>query len=124
MPPPQIRFDFHDRVALVTGAASGIGRATAETFLNSGAKVVMGDIQGEAVLAAASALDPYGARTLALAYDAASPASAQALVDACMARFKRLDYLIPAAAIYEDQTLRNMTPAQWENTIAGATSRN
>jgi len=114
----QVSFDFRDRVVLITGAASGIGRATAETFLSSGACVVMGDIQSDALQATAHALDPHGTHTLALAYDAASPASAQALVDACMARFKRLDYLVPAAAIYEDQLLRSMTPAQWERTMA------
>jgi 3-oxoacyl-[acyl-carrier protein] reductase len=53
-----------------------------------------------------------------MAYDAASPAEAQALIDACVARFGRLDYLVPAAAIYEDQLLRTMTPAQWERTMA------
>lgn len=118
MPPQQVRFDFHDRVVLITGAASGIGRATAEAFLNSGASVVMGDIQGDTVQSTARALDPDGTHTLAMVYDAASPASAQALVDACVARFGRLDYLVPAAAIYEDQPLRGMTPAQWERTMA------
>ncbi len=118
MPLKQVRFDFTGRVVLVTGAASGIGRATAETFLNSGANVVLGDIQGDAVRAVATALDPDGAHTLAMAYDAASPDSAQALVDACLVRFKQLDYLVPCAAIYEDQLLRHMTAAQWERTMS------
>jgi len=112
------QFNFHGRVALVTGAASGIGRATADLFLRSGANVVLGDIQVDAVQATARDLDPDGARSLAMAYDAASSASAQSLVDACVAHFGRLDYLVPAAAIYEDQLLRSMTPAQWERTMA------
>lgn len=115
---PQIEYDFSDRVVLITGAASGIGRATAETFLNSGARVAMGDSRGHALRATAHELDPDGTRTLATTYDAARAADAQALVDACVARFGRLDYLVPAAAIYEDQLLRSMTPTQWERTMA------
>ena len=115
---PQVQYDFRDRVVLITGAASGIGRATADIFMRSGARVVMGDIQGDALRATALALDPQGHHTLTMAYDAASPAGAQALVDACVARFGRLDYLVPAAAIYEDQRLRSMTPAQWDRTMA------
>jgi 3-oxoacyl-[acyl-carrier protein] reductase len=114
----QVQYDFRNRVVLITGAASGIGCATAERFLRSGASVAMADLRGDALTATAHTLDPDGAHTLAMAYDAASPRDAQALVDACVVRFGRLDYLVPAAAIYEDQLLRSMTPAQWERTMA------
>ena len=44
---PQIAFDFRGRVVLITGAASGIGRATAELFVRSGASVAMGDLRSD-----------------------------------------------------------------------------
>ena len=113
----QARFDFHGRVALVTGAASGIGHATAALFLRSGASVVLADIRADAAADAAREIDSGGQHTLAVAYDAAAPADAQTLVKACIARFGRLDYLVPAAAIYEDQRLGGMSGAQWERTI-------
>jgi 3-oxoacyl-[acyl-carrier protein] reductase len=112
----QVRFHFAGRVALVSGAASGIGLATAELFLRSGARVVMADIRADA-LAAARRLDPAGDRMAAIAYDAALADDARRVVDAAIARFGRLDYLVPAAAIYEDQLVAGMTGAQWERTI-------
>ena len=115
---PQIAFDLRGRVVLITGAASGIGRATAELFVRSGASVAMADLRSDLLAATARELDPAGTHTLAMPYDAASASDAQAVVDACVARFGRLDYLVPAAAIYEDQLLRDMTPAQWERTMA------
>lgn len=117
--PGQARFYFHGRVVLVTGAASGIGRATAALFLRSGASVVLADIRCDAVAAVARDIDDANdPRTLSVGYDAANPADAPALVDACIARFGRLDYLVPAAAIYEDQRVDGMSGAQWDNTIA------
>lgn len=114
----QTLFDFDGRVLLITGAGSGIGRATARYFHGCGASVAMGDIQEAAVAELARELDPQGGRTLAMRYDAAQARDAQALVDGCMARFGRLDYLVPAAAIYEDRLVQDMPDAHWEQTMA------
>ena len=110
-------FDFTGRVLLVTGAASGIGRAIASYFHASGARVMLGDVNAAAATAAARALDASGASALAQAYDAAKAEDAQALVDSCMARFGRLDFVVPAAAIYNDQLVEHMGDAQWEATV-------
>ncbi|MBP6505117.1 MAG: SDR family NAD(P)-dependent oxidoreductase, partial [Rhodoferax sp.] len=83
---PQIAFDFRGRVVLITGAASGIGRATAELFVRSGASVAMADLRSDLLAATARELDPAGTHTLAMPYDAASASDAQAVVDACVAR--------------------------------------
>ena len=80
-------FDFRGRVLLVTGAASGIGRAIAAYFHACGARVMLGDINAEAAAEAAHALDPHGDTARALRYDAAQAQDAQALVNACMAHF-------------------------------------
>jgi len=111
-------FDFKRRVLLVTGAGGGIGSATAAYFHACGARVLLGDINEAAAANVAQSLDPSGKRVLAMRYDASRSRDAQALVDVCMQRFGRLDFLVPAAAIYEDQMVRSMTDTQWETTMA------
>ena len=118
VPGTNANFDFQGRVLLVTGAGSGIGRATAAYFYRSGASLVLGDINEQAVAELARALDPAGSRAVALRYDAGRPEDAQALIDTCVTRFGRLDFLVPAAAIYEDQLVQDMPDAQWERTMA------
>ena len=110
-------FDFHGRVLLVTGAASGIGRAIATYFHGCGARVLLGDLNAEAATATAHVLDATGETALAQHYDAAQAQDAQALVDACMARFGRLDFVVPAAAVYDDRLVEHMGDAQWEHTV-------
>ncbi len=110
-------FDFQGRVLLVTGAGSGIGLATATYFHRCGASVVMADIRAQAVAEAAQALDADGARTLAVGYDAGVAQDAQRVIDACITRFGRLDFVVPAAAIYEDQRIEDMPDDQWERTM-------
>ncbi|MEO6625257.1 MAG: SDR family NAD(P)-dependent oxidoreductase [Burkholderiaceae bacterium] len=110
-------FDFRGRVLLVTGAASGIGLSIASYFHACGARVVLGDVNGEAASAAARALDASGDTALARHYDAAKAEDAQALIDACMVRFGRLDFVVPAAAIYTDMLVEHMGDAQWEDTV-------
>ena len=110
-------FDFKDRVLLVTGAGGGIGGATAAYFHACGAHVMLADIDEGAASRLAHALDPGGQRAKALRYDASRSDDARALVDATMHHFGGLDFLVPAAAVYEDHWVRDMTDAQWEKTI-------
>lgn len=111
-------FDFTGRVLLVTGAGGGIGSATAAYFHACGASVMLADIQQTAAANVARAIDPAGQRVRAMAYDARSSEDARRLVDACVQHFGQLDFLVPAAAIYEDQKVLGMTDAQWESTMA------
>jgi 3-oxoacyl-[acyl-carrier protein] reductase len=111
-------FDFKRRVLLVTGAGGGIGSATAAYFHACGARVLLGDVNEGAAANVARSLDPSGKRVQAMRYDASRSQDAKTLVDACISRFGRLDFLVPAAAIYEDQLVRTMTDAQWETTMA------
>lgn len=110
--------NFSDRVLLLTGAGGGIGRAIAQVFHEAGASVLLADIREDAAREVARSMDPAGTRTMAMKYDAGRTKDAAAAVRACLERFGRLDYLVPAAAIYEDRSFLRMTDAQWRKTLS------
>jgi NAD(P)-dependent dehydrogenase (short-subunit alcohol dehydrogenase family) len=82
---------FENQVALVTGAAAGIGLATATAFAEAGAAVVLADREDAAVRSAADALAARGHRALAIACDVADDAQIEAMIAQTIATFGRLD---------------------------------
>jgi NAD(P)-dependent dehydrogenase (short-subunit alcohol dehydrogenase family) len=82
---------FENKVALVTGAASGLGLATAKAFAESGASVVLADWNEKAVRSAAEELSAKGHKTLAIPCDVADDAQVEAMVETTVADFGRLD---------------------------------
>jgi NAD(P)-dependent dehydrogenase (short-subunit alcohol dehydrogenase family) len=86
-----MNISFENQVALVTGAASGIGLATAKAFAQSGASVGLADWNEKAVRSAAEELAGQGHKTLAIRCDVADDAQVEAMVDQTVAAFGRLD---------------------------------
>jgi NAD(P)-dependent dehydrogenase (short-subunit alcohol dehydrogenase family) len=85
------QLDFSGKVALVTGAASGMGLATAKAFVEAGAAVVLADFNEDAVKAAAAELVAIGHRAIAIRCDVADDAQVAEMVDRTVAEFGRLD---------------------------------
>jgi NAD(P)-dependent dehydrogenase (short-subunit alcohol dehydrogenase family) len=83
--------DFTGKVALVTGAAAGMGLATARAFAGAGAAVVLADFKEDAVKAAAEELAAAGHRALAVRCDVSDDDQVAAMVDRAVAAFGRLD---------------------------------
>src|SRR5687768_14126655 len=83
--------DFRDKVALVTGAASGMGLATARAFAEAGAAVVLADFKEDAVKAVSGELVAAGHKAIAIRCDVADDAQVEAMVDRIVAEFGRLD---------------------------------
>jgi 3-oxoacyl-[acyl-carrier protein] reductase len=106
------------RVALVTGASRGIGRAIAEALGRAGATVVLGARDeaklGEAVAAIVSA----GGRASAVPLDVSRRESAEAAVAAVLERHGRIDGLVNNAGITRDNLLLRMKPEEWEAVLA------
>lgn len=91
-----------DKVAVVTGAGSGIGRASAELFAREGARVVAVDIDAAATLATAAAIEAGGGEALAVPTDVADDASVRAMAAAAQERFGRVDVLMSNAGVLDD----------------------
>lgn len=96
---PPIQYDFSGQVALVTGAASGMGLAAARAFAEAGAAVVLADIREDVLQAAADELSTAGHKVLAVAGDIADERYVKALVEKTVASFGRLDAAFNNAGI-------------------------
>jgi NAD(P)-dependent dehydrogenase (short-subunit alcohol dehydrogenase family) len=88
-----------ERVAIVTGAARGIGLAIAKRLRVAGARIVIADIDETAAAAAAGALDPEGGRVLGVGTDVTSAASVEWMVEATLEAYGRIDILVNNAGI-------------------------
>ena len=102
-----------DKVAIITGAAKGIGFSTAQRFAQEGAKVMIADIGLEALKAAALQIPSSEAYVM----NVTDRASIQAAVDQIMQRHGRIDILINNAGITQDARLVKMTEAQFDTVI-------
>ena len=105
------------KVAIITGAAQGIGYATARKFLDEGAKVVACDIRKASIDAAQASLSSYGAVEGAVV-DVTAREQIDAMTAAAVQRHGRIDVLVNNAGITLDARLQKMTEDQFERVIA------
>ena len=109
--------DFTGKVAIVTGASRGIGRAVATTLAAAGASVVAA-ARGSNADETVSAIAAAGGLALAVAADVTDAASVQAMVDRTLERFGRIDVLVNNAGITRDQLLLRLKREEWDEVLA------
>ena len=106
------------KVALITGAGRGIGKAVAMRFAEQGADIAFTDLElSETVLATKSELEQLGVRVMAYASNAADFEQSHAVVKQIMDDFGRIDILVNNAGITKDGLMLRMTEAQWDAVI-------
>ena len=110
---PMVRFDFRDRVAIVTGSGGGIGQAYAEGLAAAGASVVVADINVDGARAVAEGIAGAGGSAVAVAVDVADPASATTMAEEATRHFGGLDYLVNNAAIFGQMQLDLLLTVDW-----------
>src|SRR5262245_17267393 len=111
-------FRLEGRAAVVTGAASGIGKAVAEVLAAAGARVVLGDLDEKGAAEAAEALRKLGAEAVAQRVDVARRVEVDALVARALDEFGRLDALVNVAGIPADGALDTLSEAEFDRVVA------
>ena len=106
-----------DKVSIITGAAQGIGLATAEKFAREGAIVVVCDLRQAGVDDAVARCRELGAQAVGFAVNVTDRAAVDAMVAAVKAQFGRIDVLVNNAGITKDARLQKMTVEQFDAVI-------
>lgn len=105
---------LQDKVALITGAGSGIGRATAERFAEEGAHVVAADLKAETAQATADAI---GGDAFGVGIDVTDRASIAAVVEETVSRFGGLDVLVCNAGVTIVGSVMDLDEEQWDKEL-------
>ena len=108
---------LHQKVSIITGAAQGIGLATAIKFAQEGAIVVVCDVRQDAVDAAVAQCQAEGAQTVGFVVDVTQRDMVDGMVKAVLERFGRIDVLVNNAGITQDARLQKMTQEQFDRVI-------
>jgi NAD(P)-dependent dehydrogenase (short-subunit alcohol dehydrogenase family) len=110
--------EFDGKVAVVTGGANGIGRATADAFAERGASVLLVDRDEAGAVAAASRLEDNGMSASAFGADISQEADCDAFAAAAKARYGRLDFLFANAGVAGFGDLLSTSSATWDSMLA------
>ena len=105
---------LQDRVAIVTGAASGIGQATTHLFAQEGARVLAVDLPGKDVAGAHDGVDA----VVPLDKDVSAPDAAEAIIGGCIEAFGRLDILMNNAGVALGAPVEDFPTDYWDRTLA------
>jgi NAD(P)-dependent dehydrogenase (short-subunit alcohol dehydrogenase family) len=113
-----MKMEFADRVAVVTGGAGGIGRATARQFLRGGARVIIADINEMAGSRAVDELLPDGERIEFVQLDVSDASAIGERLSGVISQHERIDILVNAAGIGSLSAVPDITPEEWDRILA------
>jgi 3-hydroxybutyrate dehydrogenase len=110
--------ELNDQVAIVTGAASGLGRAIARRFARAGARVVIADLDRAAAAATADEIDADPRRAVGIAMDVTDERGVDSAVAEVVSQFGRVDVLVSNAGIQIVHPLEEFSYAEWKKMLA------
>ncbi|MBU1052618.1 MAG: SDR family NAD(P)-dependent oxidoreductase [Proteobacteria bacterium] len=105
------------KIAVITGAGRGIGKATAQLFSREGAAVVINDTDETVAAKSAKDIEDSGGKAISCIADIVNPKDAQRLMDTTVSKFGALNILVNCAGITRDAPIHKMTDLQWDMAI-------
>ncbi len=111
-------YNFKNRTLVLTGAAGGIGREIVRQFYDAGANLVVADMDIASLDSFIQTLTPEVGRIVSMKMDSSKPEDCDQLVELARAHFGGIDFLVPGAAIYKADPIREMTDEQWRQTLS------
>ena len=118
IPREQDMTDMNGKVALITGAASGLGKAIAELYAKHGASVAIADINQQAADKVAAGINAAGGKAIGVAMDVTDEAAVNAGTDKVVATFGHLDILISNAGVQIINAIDQLAYADWKKMLA------
>lgn len=109
---------LENRSAIITGAASGIGRAAALHFCREGARVLLADLDGDGAARAVSEIEEAGGCAEAIAADISGEEGARTVIARCRELWGGVDILVNNAAVFHYRRVEDATPADWDKVMA------
>ena len=106
-----------DKVAIITGSGSGIGRATSQLFAEEGAKIVVADINPAGANETVRLVQEAGGEAVAVEADVSKEADAQKIADTTLDSFGKIDILVNNAAAFIFKRVENTTEEDWDKIL-------
>jgi NAD(P)-dependent dehydrogenase (short-subunit alcohol dehydrogenase family) len=113
-----ITLDFTDKVVIVTGSGSGIGRAIAKVFARAGAKVVVNDLNAKGGEKTVEDIEESGGEAIFVRADVSKPADGERLAKTAYKKFGALHALVNNAGVASFKTLMDTSSEDWNKTMA------
>ena len=112
-----MNLDFKEKVALLTGAASRIGRETALLFVEEGAKVMINDLRRDEALRVVREVESKGGSAIAIEADVSNLAEAKRMVEEALKAFGQIDILINNAGVFPAKPIRERTEIEFDRVM-------